>query len=41
MKYNVEETMEQVFSDAEYEMFENKMRIKQSEGYQERLKKGL
>lgn len=41
MRYNVEESMEQVFSDAEYEMFENKMRLKQAKGYQERLSKGL
>ena len=41
MRNNVEETMEQVFSDAEYEMFENKMMLKQAEGYQERLRKGL
>ncbi|MGN1314465.1 MAG: GGDEF domain-containing protein [Lachnospiraceae bacterium] len=41
MRNNVEETMEQVFSDAEYEMFENKMMLKQAEGYRERLQKGL
>lgn len=39
MKSNVEETMEQIFSDAEYEMFENKMWIKQQPGYRERLEK--
>ena len=39
MKYSVEEALEQVFSDAEYEMFENKMEVKQAQGYQERLKK--
>lgn len=41
MKTNVEEYLVQVFSDAEYEMFENKMMLKQEAGYQERLKKGL
>lgn len=40
MKENVEESLEQIFSDAEYEMFENKMMIKQESGYQERLRKG-
>ena len=39
MKENVEEKLDQIFSDAEYEMFENKMAIKKSEQYQNRLKK--
>lgn len=41
MKENVEEELLQVFSDAEYEMLENKMQIKSSEDYQNRLKKNL
>ncbi len=41
MKTNVEETFEEIFSDAEYEMFENKMEIKQQPGYRERLEKGI
>ena len=41
MKENVEEFLSQVFSDAEYDMFENKMNMKKAPGYQERLKKGL
>jgi diguanylate cyclase (GGDEF)-like protein len=41
MKSNVEEDLLQVFSDAEYEMFENKMTMKQEPGYQERLHKGM
>ena len=41
VKENVEEFLAQVFSDAEYEMFENKMNMKKAPGYQERLRKGL
>ncbi len=41
VKENVEEFLSQVFSDAEYEMFENKMNMKKAPGYQERLRKGL
>lgn len=41
VKENVEEFLSQVFSDAEYEMFENKMNMKKAPGYQERLKKAL
>lgn len=41
MKTNVEEDMLQVFSDAEYEMFENKVQMKQDQGYKARLEKGL
>ncbi len=40
-KTNVEEHLEDKISDAEYEMFDNKFEIKNSPGYQERLKKGL
>lgn len=38
-KTNIEETLEEKLSDAEYEMFENKFNIKNSEGYRERLEK--
>lgn len=41
VKENVEEFLAQVFSDAEYEMFENKMNMKKAPGYQERLRKSL
>ena len=41
VKENVEEFLSQVFSDAEYEMFENKMNMKKAPGYQERLRKGI
>ena len=41
VKENVEEYLAQVFSDAEYEMFENKMNMKKTPGYQERLRKAL
>ena len=40
-KENVEEFLSQVFSDAEYDMFENKMNMKKAPGYQERLRKGI
>jgi diguanylate cyclase (GGDEF) domain len=40
-KTNVEEHLQDKISDAEYEMFDNKLEIKNSPGYQERLKKGL
>ena len=40
-KENVEEYLSQIFSDAEYEMFENKMKMKKAPGYQERLKRAL
>lgn len=40
-KTNVEETLEDKASDAEYEMFNNKLAIKNTPGYQERLRKGL
>lgn len=38
-KTNVEQKMEDLLSDAEYEMFENKFQVKNAPGYQERLKK--
>lgn len=40
-KTNIEETLEDKMSDAEYEMFDNKFEIKNAPGYRERLKKGL
>lgn len=40
-KEKVEEYLAQVFSDAEYEMFENKMNMKKVPGYQDRLRKAL
>lgn len=40
-KTNVEERLSDKVSDAEYEMFDNKLEIKNTPGYQERLKKGL
>lgn len=39
-KTNIEETLEERLSDAEYEMFNNKFEIKNAEGYRERLEKG-
>ena len=40
-KEKVDEYLAQVFSDAEYEMFENKMTMKKVPGYQDRLRKAL
>lgn len=40
-KTNVEEHLADKVSDAEYEMFNNKLEIKNSSGYQERLRRGL
>lgn len=40
-KQNVEETLAELISDAEYSMFENKLDMKKNSGYEERLKKGL
>lgn len=40
-KINIEETLESRLSDAEYEMFDNKFEIKNSNGYRERLEKGI
>lgn len=39
-KTNVEENIEDVLADAEYEMFNNKFEIKNAAGYRERLEKG-
>lgn len=41
MKTNVEEPIAELMSDAEYEMFNDKFKLKQAEGYQDRLRKGL
>ena len=40
-KTNIEETLEERLSDAEYEMFNNKFEVKNAPGYRERLEKGL
>lgn len=40
-KTNIEETLEERLSDAEYEMFNNKFEIKNAPGYRERLEKGI
>ena len=40
-KTNVEETLKERLSDAEYEMFNNKFEVKNAPGYRERLEKGL
>lgn len=40
-KTNIEETLEDRMSDAEYEMFSNKFEIKNSPGYRERLERGI
>lgn len=40
-KTNIEQNLEDLFSDAEYLMFEDKYNIKNSEGYRERLEHGL
>lgn len=40
VKYNVEQSLEELYSDAEYEMFDNKYQIKNAPGYRERLEKG-
>lgn len=39
LKYNVEQNLQDLLSDAEYEMFENKFEIKNAPGYRERLEK--
>ena len=41
MKENVEECLNDKLADAEYEMFEDKLAMKTSPGYRERLEKGL
>ena len=38
-KSNVEQHLEELLSDAEYEMFQNKLEIKNAPGYRERLEK--
>ena len=38
-KSNVEETLEEVFAEAEYKMFENKFEMKQNPAYQARLRR--
>lgn len=40
-KTNVEERIQDRLSDAEYEMFDNKLEIKRTPGYQERLRRGM
>lgn len=40
-KTNVEEQLKDKISDAEYEMFNNKLEIKSAPGYKERLERGL
>lgn len=39
IKYNVEQALADLVSDAEYEMFDNKFEIKNAPGYRERLEK--
>ncbi len=39
LKYNVEQKLKDLLSDAEYEMFNNKFEIKNAPGYRERLEK--
>lgn len=39
IKYNVEQELSNLLSDAEYEMFNNKFEIKNAPGYRERLEK--
>ncbi len=41
MKTNVEESFKNLFSDAEYAMYEDKLVLKKAQGYRERLEKGL
>lgn len=38
-KYNVEQKLDELYSDAEYEMFDLKYQIKNAPGYQERLRR--
>ncbi len=40
-KTNIEETLEDRLSDAEYEMFNNKFEVKNAPGYRERLEKAI
>lgn len=39
IKTNIEQNMDELYSDAEYKMFENKFEIKNTAGYKERLEK--
>ncbi len=39
LKTNVEQNLEELYSDAEYKMFENKLEVKNAVGYKERLEK--
>ncbi len=39
MKDNVEQKLDELYSDAEYEMFDLKYQIKNTPGYQERLQR--
>lgn len=41
LKENVEETLSDKLADAEYEMFEDKLAMKNAPGYRKRLEKGL
>ncbi|NLG04778.1 MAG: diguanylate cyclase [Clostridia bacterium] len=41
MKTNVEQQLEDVLSDAEYEMYTDKVNLKKQSGYKDRLKKGM
>lgn len=41
IKTNVEETLAALFTDAEYEMLQHKLEIKQSQAYQKRLRRGI
>jgi len=41
IKTNVEEHIQDLISDAEYEMLQDKMEIKSAVGYRERLERGL
>lgn len=41
LKENVEESLTDKLADAEYEMFEDKLEMKNAPGYRERLEKGL
>ena len=40
-KQNVEESLMDKLSDAEFEMFNNKLEMKNAPGYRERIEKGL
>ncbi len=39
IKTNVEQSLDELYSDAEYKMFENKLEVKRAPGYKERLEK--